>query len=290
MERAVSCNTHKIGKRVLPYGLIFPALIFVLIFKIYPVFYCFVRAFQYKGEWSFRTFELLFSNKTFWQALWITIKMNLIMTPLQIVLSFFLALLVNTTVKGVGIFRSLYYLPVTVSMPVAAICWSLMLSYSNGLVNSFLGTFFGITNQGFFTDANQALWCIIILCTWKGCGYWMMFYLAGLKGIDTSIYEAAMMDGAGILQRLWHITIPMVKKTTLFVLVADTSTNILLFAPVQLITNGGPNNSTNVLMYEAYKQAFKYGSYEKGAAMTCVLVLFSLAIILIQFRLMQEKD
>ena len=118
----------------------------------------------------------------------------------------------------------------------------------------------------------------------------MMFYLAGLKGIDTSVYEAAKIDGANALQTLWNITIPLVRKTTLFVMVADTSINILLFAPTQLITSGGPSDSTNVLMYEAYKQAFKYGSYEKGAATTCVLVVLILIIVFFQFKLTNQEE
>ena len=280
----------KMKKSVLPYCLLLPALAFVLVFKIDPLIFCFIQGFHYKGSWSLETFRILFSNKAFWHSLWVTVKMNLVMTPLQIVLSFLMALLVSKAVRGVGTFRSLYYLPVTISMPVAAICWSLMLSVNNGLANSLIGSWFQMEPQGFFTDAGQALWCIVALSTWKGCGYWMMFYLAGLKGIDTSVYEAAKIDGANALQTLWDITIPLVKKTTLFVMVADTSINILLFAPAQLITSGGPSDSTNVLMYEAYKQAFKYGSYEKGAATTCVLVVLILIIVFFQFKLTNQED
>lgn len=287
--RQSALSGRRFKKAALPYCLLLPALAFALIFKIYPLFYCFVQGFHYKGEWSVRTFQILFENPTFWQSLWVTIKINIVMTPLQIVLSFLMALLVNKTVRGVGVFRTLYYLPNTISMPVTAICWSLMLSFNNGLANSFIESLGG-TAQGFFTDPNQALWCIVALCTWRGCGYWMLFFLAGLKNIDTAVYEAAKIDGAGTLRTLWNITIPLVKKTTLFVMVADTSINILLFAPSQLITNGGPNNSTNVLMYEAYKQAFRYGSYEKGAATTCVLVVLILIIVFFQFKFTNQED
>ena len=175
-------------------------------------------------------------------------------------------------------------------MPVAAICWSMILNYNSGVVNSLLASLFGVQQQGFFNDASQALWCVILLCTWKGCGYWMMFFLAGLKGIDPSLYEAATMDGAGFFRRLFSITIPMLRKTTLFVTVANTSINLLLFAPMMLITGGGPSGTTNVLMYEAYKQAFKYGNYDKGSAITSILVVLILVVVFLQFRLMDEKD
>ena len=118
----------------------------------------------------------------------------------------------------------------------------------------------------------------------------MMFFLAGLKGIDPSLYEAATMDGAGFFRRLFSITIPMLRKTTLFVTVANTSINLLLFAPMMLITGGGPSGTTNVLMYEAYKQAFKYGNYDKGSAITSILVVLILVVVFLQFRLMDEKD
>ena len=118
----------------------------------------------------------------------------------------------------------------------------------------------------------------------------MMFFLAGLKGIDESIYEAAQMDGAGFWAKTFRITIPLLKRTTLFVTVANTSVNLLLFAPMKLITEGGPSGTTNVLMYEAYQQAFKYGNYSKGSAITTVLVVLILLIVLVQFRLMGEKE
>lgn len=288
-------NTTLVEKKrrkidLLPYCLLLPALLFALVFKIYPIFYSFYEAFHYKGELSLQTFASLFADPNFWNSLWVTIKMNIIMIPLQIVISFLLALLVNASLKGIGIFRSIFYLPVTISMPVAAICWSMILSYNNGVANSILGSLFHVEAQGFFTDVNQAMWCVILLCTWKGCGYWMMFYLAGLKGIDQSLYEAAMMDGASWFRRLFSITIPMLKKTTLFVTVANTSINLLLFAPMKLITDGGPSGTTDVLMYEAYRQAFKYGNYSKGSAITAVVTILILIIVVLQFRLMNEKD
>ena len=275
---------------ILPYCLLVPALLFAIVFRIYPIFYSFFQAFHYKGELSLRTYSGLFSDANFWNSLWITIKMNIIMIPLQIVISFILALFVNSSLKGIAVFRSIYYIPVTISMPVAAICWGMILSYNNGIANSILQSLFHMDVQGFFTDPKQAFWCVIFLCTWKGCGYWMMFYLAGLKGVDTAIYEAAEMDGTNFLQKLIYVTIPMLKRTTLFVTVANTSVNLLLFAPMKLITEGGPSGTTNVLMYEAYQQAFKYGNYSKGSAITSVVVVLILMVVVFQFFLMNDKE
>lgn len=275
--------------RWLPYLLLLPVFVFAALFKLYPIFYSIISGFHFKGNWSLRTYELLFQDTVFWNSFWVTIRMNLIMTPLQIVLSLVLSLMVNNTMKGIGVYRSVFYLPVTISMPVAAICFSMILSYNNGVANTILGAF-GVPMQGFFNDKEQAMTCIIALCTWKGRGYWMMFFLAGLKGIDESLYEAAKVDGAGFFTTLFRITIPMLRRTTLFVMVADTSTNLLLFAPMKLITDGGPRGTTDVLMYEAYRQAFKYGNYNKGSAITGVLIIFILLMVMIQFKMMAEKD
>ena len=121
-------------------------------------------------------------------------------------------------------------------------------------------------------------------------GYWMIFLLAGLKNIDEAIYESARIDGAGWFTRLFRITLPMIKNVLLFVLVADTTTNLLLFVPMQLLTEGGPQGSTNVLMYEGYKSAFLYVDRPRSAAIVTVLLLLISLVCIIQYKLFEEKD
>ena len=290
-ERPTQAARRKfaVPRKVLPYLMLAPALITIFVFKIYPIVSVMITSFIRDGQFTFRTYEILLGDRTFWMSLWTTIKMNLVMIPLQIVLSLALALLVNSTVKGIGIFRSIYYLPVTMAISVAAITWELMANYNNGVFNS-LFTALGIGRQGLFTDANQALWCIVVMATWKGCGMWMMYILAGLKGVDTSIYESARLDGAGYFRTLFSITLPLIKRTMLFVIVANTSANMLLFAPMQLITEGGPQNSTNVLMYEVYKSAFQNGNASRAGALTTILLIIVLTVVIIQFRMLNEKE
>lgn len=282
-------KAEKAFQKVLPYLMLAPALIFILIFKIYPIVSVSVGSFFRDGFFSLRTYEILFSDKTFWNSLWTTLKMNVVMIPLQMVVSLILALLVNSTVKGVGVFRSIYYLPVTMAISVASVTWSLMMNVNNGVFNSVL-SIFGIPNQGFFTDANQALWCIVLMATWKGCGMWMMYLLAGLKGVDTSIYESARLDGAGYFTTLRKITLPLISRTMLFVLVANTTANMLLFAPSKLITEGGPQNSTNVLMYEVYKSAFRNGNMARAGAITTILLLIVMVTVIAQFSMMNSNQ
>jgi len=165
----------------------------------------------------------------------------------------------------------------------------MMLNPNSGIVNSIIGLF-GIPPQGFFIDPNQALWSIVALASWIGCPYWMMFLLAGLKGIDQSIYESAKIDGASWLKSTVSITIPLIKRVLLFVMVANTTANLLLFAPMQIITGGGPQGSTNTLMFEAFRSAFRFADRPRSAAIVFVLLFLISVVIVIQFRLLDEKD
>lgn len=288
-SNSIKWNRNVVFRKMVPYLLLAPALIIILVFKIIPIISVVIESFMRDGNFTFRTYEILFGDKNFWMSLWTTIKMNLVMIPLQIILSLILALLVNNMVKGIGIFRSIYYLPVTMAISVASITWDLMANYNSGVFNSII-SFFGFEKQGLFTDAKQALWFIVIMATWKGCGIWMMYILAGLKGVDTSIYESAKLDGAGYFRMLFSITLPLIKRTMLFVIVANTSANMLLFAPMKLITEGGPQNSTNVLMYEIYKSAFKNGNASRAGAVTTILLLIVLVVVILQFRMLNEKE
>jgi len=288
MERSLRHNWQdRRLEKTIPYLLLFPALIFVLIFKLYPIISAVVNSFIRNEEFSLRTYQILFQDRVFWNSLWTTLKMNLVMIPLQIVISLALALLVSNSIKGVGVFRSILYIPVTMAISVASVTWALMMNVNNGVFNSILSAF-GIARQGFFTDPDQALWCIVIMATWKGCGYWMMYLLAGLNGVDGSLYESARLDGAGYFQMLFKITLPLIRHAMLFVVVANTSANMLLFAPSKLITEGGPRNSTNVLMYEVYKSAFRNGNMSRAGAITAILLGLILIMVVIQFKMMNR--
>ncbi|MDR1949974.1 MAG: sugar ABC transporter permease [Spirochaetaceae bacterium] len=274
---------------ILPYLLILPAFVLILIFKAYPIFSTIIDGFRSRNAWTLSVYQRVFTDSAFWNALWITIKINLVMIPFQVFISFLLALLVNVTVKGIGIFRTIYYLPVTISLTVATILWNMMVSPNSGVINSLLGIVH-IPPQGFLIDKDQALWTIVVIASWKGCGYWMMFLLAGLKNIDPSIYESARIDGANFVKIILRITLPMIRKVLLFVFVANTTANVLLFVPMQMITMGGPDGSTNVLMYEAYKSAFKFADRPRSAVMVTVLLLIIIIICIGQFKLLNEKD
>lgn len=275
--------------RFLPYVLLAPAFILICVFKLYPILITVFDSFVVDSKVTLEVYADLFADDNFWNALWVTVKINIVMIPLQVIIAFILALLVNVNIKGIGVFRTIFYLPVTISLTIACLVWNIMLNPNSGVVNSILNIF-GIAAQDFFLDKSQALWCIVLVASWKGCGYWMMFLLAGLKNIDSSIYESAKVDGSSWINTIFRITLPLLKRVLLFVFVANTTANVLMFVPMQTITNGGPQNSTNTLMFEAYKTAFKYGDRASSSAMVMILLLMIVAICIVQASLLNEKD
>lgn len=279
----------RLTAKTLPYWLIAPAIALIVLFKLTPIINTLWGSLHVDGGLSFAHFQALFSDKYFWESFWVTVKFNMILTPLQIFLSLCLALLVNANIPGIGVFRTIYYLPATMSTAVAAIIWSTMLNPNNGVINSFL-SLLGLDKQPFLTSDKQAIFCIMAITTWIGVGYWMMFILAGLKGVDEEIYSSARIDGASWLQTTLKITIPMIRKTLAFVLISDTTINLLMFAPMQIITSGGPRRSTNVLMYEAYKAYFIYADKGRGDAVVSVLLVMIMLIVCLQYVLVNGRD
>lgn len=276
-------------RKFVPYLMISFACLLLLVFRIIPLGASVFNSIYIDGQWTFRTFENLFTqDSVFWKSLWVTVKLNIIIIPLQIVVSLALALLVNRNLRGVGVFRTLFMTPFAISSVVNCLIWSLLLSKS-GVVNSLLLAV-GLPAQGFWGDQHQALWCIVAEATWASAGYWMVFFLSGLKGIDESIYESAALDGCKRLRRLWSITLPLMKRTVLFVMVANTTSNLLLFNPMKIITNGGPMGSTNTLMYEAYKSAFQFSKPARSSAIVTVLLVMIALVCALQFYLMRERD
>lgn len=279
-----------IKNKWLPYLLILPTIVMICIFKIYPIIDSVIQGFVSNGSsFTLDNYKHLFADKAFWNSLKVTLKFNIIIIPIQIIVSFIMALFVNVKVRGIEIFRTIFYLPFCISLTISTVIWQMMLNVNNGVVNSMLGVL-GLRPVGFLIDKKWALLSIVLISSWRGCAYWMMFILAGLKGIDSAVYESAKIDGSGFFNTLFRITIPLLKNTWLFVLVANTTANFLLFAPIQIATDGGPQGSTNVLMYEAYKSAFKYSNRPRQACLVTILLVIVMLVCFVQNKFMTEKE
>jgi multiple sugar transport system permease protein len=262
---------------------ILPAFIFLMIFKIFPIGVSVVESLMQTTFTGSRYFVgvdnytyLFFDDPSFWDSFWITLFYSVIVNPLIIGVSLGMALLLNENHFFTKFFRTIFFLPTAISFAVVSVIWSVVLDPHYGLANSFL-TLFGLPAQPFFSSSAQALWCLVFLNVWRSSGYWMMYFLAGLQNIPETLYQAADIDGASGWKKTWKITLPLLSRTFSFVLVANTAFNFLTFAPVYIITKGGPRGATNLLMYESYKSAFVNLDMGRASAITTIL----LAIILL---------
>ena len=241
-----------------------PALLLLIIFKIYPILLSFFGSFFTEsfltGKTLFVGFEnyvSLFRDSIFINSLIVTLKFNLIM-------------------------------PIAIALTSACMLWNIMLNPNQGIVNSILGLV-GIDAQPFFTSKTQAMMSMILICNWRGCGYWMLYLLTGIQDVSQSVLESARIDGAGRLRTIWSIILPMIKRSMMFVVVSDTISNLLMFIPVHMITLGGPEGSTDLIMYEAYKTGFVYADFGKSYAMVSLLIIFAFAVVMVEMKLLKPK-
>lgn len=274
-------------------ALLAPALIGLVVFRLYPVGLAMSDSLfnMVRGQEIFvglDNYLSLLSDRTFWKSMQVTLWFNLLINPIQIALALGLALLYVQNFKGVTLYRVLFLIPIGVSLPTAVIIWRIMLT-QDGLVNGLVGIA-GLPAQPWLTSESLALYSIIAIATWKGISYWMIFIIGGLQTISPEIYDAARIDGVKPWQRLLFITIPLLRPTLLFVLVADVTINFLLFAPIFMLTQGGPADSTNVLMYEAYKSGFIFGDMGRAMAIIVVVVAILLVIVGLQFKLLSKRE
>lgn len=217
-----------------------------------------------------------------------TLLFNFVVTSAQVLLALGLAVLVGRRARGMQLFRSLFFIPAVISLVVASIIWNLMYLPDNGLINGMLGAL-GVPHQPFLTSRSQAMPAVMGMVIWKGVAYWMVILFAGLKEIPEGIQEAAVVDGAGPVRRFFAITLPLLSPTLLFVVVADTVINFLLFVPVYVMTQGGPSDSTTLLMFEVYRNAFVYTRFGYASAISTVLLLVTALAVTVQMRFLRVE-
>ena len=267
-----------------------PVFIALIVLRIWPAGIALVHSLSSDelDRWiDFSTYQYLFQDPTFLNSLYRTALFSIIINPLQILLALVMALMMNHKMALGGVWRTLILLPVVIPQSISALIWGVAFR-PDGPLNAILAAG-ELPEQGFLTSTSQAMPSLMVVVSWVGCGYWMTFLLAGLKDIPTSLYEAARLDGANRWQQLWNITLPMLRRPLLFVLVADTVANFLVFAPVQILTGGGPEETTNLIMSEIFTRTFVYGDDRGGAAATVILVAVVLFVVLIQFRMMRGR-
>jgi ABC-type sugar transport system permease subunit len=278
-----------------PYLFVAPAMVGLGLFKLYPIveglrlsFYdvrLLARQYDFVG---LANYVELAADPVVLRATLNTLVFNAVVTPVQVVLALGLAVLVNRRAPGIRAFRSLFFVPAVISLVVASIVWKLIYAPDTGLLNGVLAAL-GLPRQTFLTSTAQAMASVMGMVVWKGVGYWMVILFAGLREIPEAMLEAATVDGAGPVRRFFSVTLPLLTPVLLFVVVADTAINFLLFVPVYVMTQGGPSDATTLLMFEVYRNAFVYTRFGYAAAISTVLLLVIAVIVALQLRFLRVE-
>ena len=250
----------------------------------------------YKGFREWFSFDL-FGNRhvviakdpTFLRALINTFIFVLVIVPGQGGLALAMALLVNQRLRGRYVFRTIYFSPVVTSMAVLAIVWTFLYNPDQGLINRFLSAVtFGQIKPDWLVSADSALLAIIILSAWQAAGFQMIIFLAGLQGIPQALYEAAQIDGGNAWQQFRHVTIPQLRNTTIFVIISTTILAFRLFTQVDVMTRGGPQDSTVTVVFHAVETGFRQQKIGYGSAVTVLFFILVVTIALIQRTLLKS--
>jgi len=227
-------------------------------------------------------FVALFTkDPVFFQVLLNTVYFVVVYVPSNVVLSITIAVWLNARIRGSGLFRIIFFLPVFTPMVANALVWRLMLA-PTGVINSLLG-FFYIPGQNWLGSQQLAMPAIIVMSVWQGFGYNMLVFSAGLRAIPRSLYEAAMLDGAKPVSRFWRITLPLLTPSIFFGTVMTFITSFQLFVQPYILTAGGPGVSTTSVVYYLYNNGFQYFKMGYASAIGWVLFMIIMAATALQF-------
>ena len=273
------------------YGFLLPNLLGFAVFTFLPVLAALLISFT---NWDLLTppawaglanYRSLVADPLFRQVLKNTALYVLGTVPLQMVLALAVAVALNQRIPGQLFFRTAYFMPVVASTVAVALVWRWIFNNDFGLLNSFL-YMIGIQNPpNWLGSTRWALVSVIIMSVWQQVGYSMVLFLAGLQGVPQQLYEAAKIDGAGPWARFLSITLPMLSATTFFVLVIGVINSFQVFDQAFIMTQGGPANATNTIVYNIYQNAFQFFKMGYAAAMAWVLFAIIFVVTLVQFRL-----
>lgn len=279
MQKQLSSNWGLIQQRLTPYLFLLPALVILGLTVFWPAlqaFYLSFTRYEYDltqvPQWvGLANFRRLWADPIFWQTLRNTVLYLVGVVPILVIAPLAIAILVNQKLRNIEWFRAAYYTPVVISMVVAGIAWKWLYA-ENGLLNQLLKQL-GITSGiPWLTSPNWAIFSVMAVTVWKGLGYYMVIYLAGLQSLSVDLYEAAAIDGSDGIRKHWDITIPLMKPYLVLVAVISAISATKVFEEVFIMTQGGPRNSSKTIVYYLYEQAFQ--NLEMSYACTIGLVLF----------------
>ena len=228
-------------------------------------------------------YKAILTSQEFWKVLKNTLTYIVLYLPLMMAVSLAVASLLSQQRRGVGVFRVLYYIPVLTSWVAASLIWKSILAPQYGAMNNILA-FFGIEGPGWLLDEKWAMPAIVLVSVWKDMGFFGLILLSGMVGINRTYYEAAEIDGAGAWTRFWKITLPLLTPAIFYVLIVSLINSFQLFPQIMIMTDGGPNGATQVMVERIYKYGFRYFKMGYASAFSWILFLIIMVCTAIQMR------
>ena len=287
---------QEMKKNYASYLFLTPKLILFTMFIAIPVIWALVLSFQeYRVTESnifvgLQNYIASFESTMFKKALWNTFRFTIVTVPFNIISALIIASLIFPLGKlSQNFFRSAFYLPTVTSMVIIAMVWRWMYNYDFGLFNHILG-WAGIESVNWLGQSNSALWALIIMQCLIPFGVGIIMYLASMGAISKNLYEAATIDGAGPIKQWLYITIPLLKPTTLYLVILSTIGSFQVFTQIIMMTGGGPDGATETLVHLIYKTGFRDFDFGLAAAQSVILFGIILIFSVIQFRMLRHDD
>lgn len=284
----------KYCKKYVPYMFLIPSLIILTVFFFIPFFQTIGLSFEdystsiYSPSFvGIQNYVNILHSKIFYQVMDNTFLFLIVAVPFLVIFPLFLAILINQKIRGITLYKILIYLPVIVSIVVAAIAFKWLYA-QDGILNYFIGLL-GFNPIGWLTDSRFALYSVAIVTIWKGVGYYMMIYLSALMGVPQELYEACDIDGANFLQKHLTVTIPQIMPTIALVSTISIISAMKVFVEIYVMTKGGPLNSSKTIVYYIYERAFENLDLGYASALAVVLLVVIMIFSIINIFVF-EKD
>lgn len=277
------------------YLFVAPATVYLALFAFLPMvlagYMSLHRWHLLKDEHPFiglGNYAKMFADPFFRNAIYNTFVYVVFSVPLGVVAALAVAMLVARPLRGVGVFRTLFFIPAVSSQVALSMVWIWILLPEVGLINGAMKWLGLDGSTNFLAEPGWAMAALVAMSLWIGLGPRMIIFLAGIQSIPEQLYEAAALDGCTGWQRFRHVTLPLLAPTTLFVVVTTTIAAFQLFTPVYVMTRGGPRRTTDVVLYHIYKEAWQKFDVGMASAMSYVLLAMILVVALVQFRIMRR--
>ncbi len=282
-------------EELLGYLFLAPSLIIFICFLFYPMIrsvYLSMTLTDPRGRVAafvgMDNYVDLFSSGQFYSNLKVTLLFILFTVPTTIVWSLFLAALTHNKLRGMKVFQFIFSLPIVISVGTGSIIWLLLFHPTAGMLNYFIGLI-GISPISWLADPSWALISISLMTVWMNMGFVYIILLSGLQGVPEELYESAKIDGSGPIRTFIQIVLPLLSPTLFFVLIVSVISAFQAFGQINILTKGGPINSTNVVVYSIYQDAFINFRFGIGSAQALILFLIILLLTIFQFKVLEKK-